>query len=385
MPADIKPVADKMTIEVEPFDPDKMGVGQRRSTATGKRKRVDLDNLDLFETGFQKSGGRKVASTKKRASALNALDNEELFEAQFEEDGRLLTSEIAELERFTIKPSIQAAQPARVRKAALPFIPESAITASRTYYTEGTFRPISRRSIGMSARTISLSTIFLAGREMSADSDVYQAWESKTYPAFKNSSVEWWQDEKAGSGKDKSFRSFRHAEEDRLSYDPNTVSALATSDRRIKATPGSRIKDDIGVISDSEDGLQQATPASLVNVVSDEELPDLPPFESAAKERRKHERKLLDARSDTEEDELLPSLPQLAKQLSSPEPKRATSHSISHQSPAAKQSSLCGSDKKTKTLQMSSVVIEIDDDDDDDGKKNDGAVAMNGSTIGAVR
>jgi len=49
VPDDIKPAPRKEVIQIEPFDAEKLTVGSKRKSATGKRKRDEEDNLDLFD------------------------------------------------------------------------------------------------------------------------------------------------------------------------------------------------------------------------------------------------------------------------------------------------------------------------------------------------
>ena len=368
VPADIKPVADKRTIEVEPFAPEMMGLGHRRTSGTGKRKRGEADDLDLFESGFQTAGGRQPKASKQKAvpyrSAFKSEEDEveEIFKLSPEDNGRLSKEETFELDRFSRKPSIQAAQPARTRTASLAtnFVSTSIISSSST--NNGVLRTGSRRSIGSSSRIFSLLSIFRAGQEMSADSKIYKAWENITYPAFKNSSVEWWPDEKAGSGRDRSFRSFRLAEEDRQSYDPG----IKMSSR---ITACSRIKDTIGVMSDAEDSSSEAGRPLDAASMSDEELPELPTLKSAVRKKRRTPPRLPEAESEAEEDGPLPSLPRLLEAApSSPKerPVFSSSRSASRQFQPAQPSLSENSSCKISSVRKEPIVIEIEDDHDDE-------------------
>jgi hypothetical protein len=269
VPADIRPIPDKKVIEVEPFDPEKMGVGHRRST---KRKREEEDNLDLFESGFQKANGKKVgaaATKKKSAVKASAEDIEMAIELKLEDDGKLNATEQKEMAKASRKPSIQAAQPKRTRKAALPSSPRSYTTSSRTTKLN---QPSDTRLIAHSAHTSKILSILQAGREMSADSKVYQRWESGTYPAFQNSNVLWWPDGNAGKGRDRNFRPLQTEEENRNAYNPHRPSEASKQSTSI-------IADDIGVISDDIDEtaalpeVREDTPSEAA--MSEDELPEI--------------------------------------------------------------------------------------------------------------
>lgn len=195
IPDDIRPVADKKELTIEPFDPEHMGLG-RKSVATGRRKKNEKDNLDLFETGFQKASGLKLDKKPIKAEAGHKKEVPSFSEpvVVLEGDGTLSEWEQALLDRnYSVSPSVSNARSSTLRSHSLPRTVPSVI-------------PSSKRMLGTSARTAALFRAMQAGQQLCADSETNKAWEIETYSAFKSSNVRWWPEERVGTGRDKSFR-----------------------------------------------------------------------------------------------------------------------------------------------------------------------------------
>lgn len=193
MPADIRPAADKKELVIEPFDPEHMGLSGK-PVATGRRKRNENDNLDLFETGFQKANGAKIDSKPLKSAAKRKKEILTEPVAPFEGEGLLNEREKQEIhKRLSVRPSTANASPLTLRSQPLPRKVPSPILASK-------------RMLGTSARTASLFRAMQAGQELCADSDKNKAWEIQTYSSFKSSNVRWWPENRVGTGRDRSFR-----------------------------------------------------------------------------------------------------------------------------------------------------------------------------------
>lgn len=193
IPSDIRPVADKKELVIEPFDPEHMGLG-RKPVATGRRKRDEDDDIELFQTGFQKANGGKVDSKTPKIPAKRKKTVLSEPEAVIDESPLLSEAERQGVTRrlnalpITIQPSSST-----LRAQTLPRKVPSVI-------------PASKRMLGTSARTASLFKALQAGQELSADSDKNKAWEIETYSAFKSSNVQWWPEDRVGTGRDRPFR-----------------------------------------------------------------------------------------------------------------------------------------------------------------------------------
>jgi hypothetical protein len=199
VPADIRPVADKKELVIEPFDPEHMGLG-RKAIATGKRKRNEEDKLDLFESGFQKANGRKILTKAKPAVPIRESSEDDIGEpvARVSEDGKLSSSELSYIQaRLSAKPQLFNAKTAVINGHPLP------------RKVPATIMP-TRKMFGTSARTAMLLNAMRMGQELSANSDKNKAWEIGTYSAFKSSNVHWWSEESVGTGRDRSFRPLSH-------------------------------------------------------------------------------------------------------------------------------------------------------------------------------
>lgn len=284
VPADIKPIVEKKIIEIEPFDPDKMGIGQRRTSSTGKRKRDEKDNLDLFESGFQKASGRKSPPRKSRASKAAAIKEEEFEEAQVVGDGKLTDEEKVEMKRYTIKPSVQAAQPALTRKTPLPS--RLPIKAKHQYSTLAGPKPMTysvSKEPYMAAgptRTETIAKILRAGHVMSTPGK-YKTWEEETYQRFNISKVEFWPDEKAQTGRDTRFRSFAPPVENRESRNLSSSGAAGSTTKVGHKSPSRETtgSDDEAAKSDlSNDDEDDYVRSAFLDheLWSDDDLPELP-------------------------------------------------------------------------------------------------------------
>lgn len=193
VPADIRPAADKKELVIEPFDPEHMGLS-RKPVATGRRKRIEDDNLDLFETGFQKANGAKIDSKPLKSAAKLKKEIPKEPVAPMEGDGLLNEREMQQIhKRLSVRPSTANASPLALRSQPLPRKVPSPMLASK-------------RLLGTSARTASLFRAMQAGQELCADSDKNKAWEIQTYSSFKSSNVRWWPENRVGTGRDRSFR-----------------------------------------------------------------------------------------------------------------------------------------------------------------------------------
>lgn len=265
LPVDVRPRPDKRELVIPPFDPDKLLVGHRL-TGTGKRKRDEGDNIDVFETGFQKANGKKVGekktgaagakrslSTTAKSKAKLADPDSDFEEAFFSDDGLLTSTQMGELLKKPIRPSVQAAQPSTSRLASFPSDFPSQGLGRRPSAAPTT----AKRFIGNSTRTAALAKTFKQAHDFSRDESTYEAWKNQTYPAFNSSLVEWWPDDKAGKGKAKNFHSpMRLPPDDRTGSSASGSSKLASShSARAASKPGSKgsIRDDIGVISDEDE------------------------------------------------------------------------------------------------------------------------------------
>ena len=242
VPEDIRPVPVKEVIDIEKFDPEKMGVGhKKKSIKSTKRKREDDDDkLDRFATGFQLASGRKVGSI-----------DADVIETSSAAGAKLNGQEEATMRKYSMKPSIQSAQPAIQRNQTLPFKrPVSFETA----------KPAHLRFQSTSTRASALFRVLEAGQTLTSDSDVYQAWEEGVYPYFKNRLVDWWPEANAGNGSDGSFRLARMVPEDRTATQPSC-----------------NVRDDIGLLSDEEDDDKPSfgLSATLLDEVDEDELPDI--------------------------------------------------------------------------------------------------------------
>lgn len=245
IPSDIRPVADKKELVIEPFDPEHMGLG-RKSVATGRRKRDEADNIDIFEAGFQKASGGKIDSkaVKVQVKAKRDVSSEPV--AILEEPGFLTA---AERENTNMKGSallsIEGTLPTRLRQHPLPRkVPPVA--------------PVSKRMMGTSARSALLYDALRAGQELCADSDKHKAWEIQTYSIFRCSNVVWWREAKVGSGRDKSYRQLGPATQ------TLEQPSISVPDSRAPVSSG---KAPVGSVAMSD---------SQYDDDSDDDLPDLP-------------------------------------------------------------------------------------------------------------
>lgn len=219
-----------------------MGLG-RKAVATGRRKRDEADNIDIFAAGFQKASGAKIESnpTKVRSTAMKAVPSEP--EAVLEESGFLTAKERENVKMHgSALLSISNALPSQMCQHSLPRKVPPVI-------------PVSKRMMGTSARSALLYDALRAGQELCADSDRNKAWEIQTYSVFKSSNVVWWPEAKVGSGKDKSFRLLG-------STNRSPVHATSLADLR---TP----------LSDGETNVASGKMRTPKQDESDDELPDL--------------------------------------------------------------------------------------------------------------
>lgn len=317
-------------VEVEPFDPEKMGVGHRR-VIRRKRDEEESDNLDLFESGFQKANGKKIAASRSKSKSRKPVSSgssepPESSDVEIlpDDDGRLTAAEKAEVSRKAVVPSVQAAQRARVRPSALP----TGISSLQNHSASATrgfasipFRSASSnfKSIGISHRTASLASVFQRGREMSADSTIYKAWEDATYPAFKNSNVVWWPEDRQGKGRDATFSPLRLVEEDRSgSKNKSGRAALAKASNDaidIDEDDDSAIEDILPSLPRPDDARLLKGKRSKADRVDDsddgsdddEELPDLPSRStgaaSGAGKARKRRANIVESESDDNQEE----------------------------------------------------------------------------------
>lgn len=171
-----------------------MGLG-RKQVATGRRKRDEEDNIDLFQTGFQKASGAKLDAKTVKTTSKRKKESLTEAEAMPEESAFLTEEEQRSVSKrpTTVTPSIANTHASLIRAHNLPRkVPPNT--------------QASKRMLGTSARSASLYSALRAGQELSADSDKNKAWEIETYSAFKSSNVRWWPETRVGTGKDRTFQ-----------------------------------------------------------------------------------------------------------------------------------------------------------------------------------
>ena len=268
VPADIKPVADKVQLEIEPFDPEKMGIGAKRA-ASSKRKREETDNLDLFTAGFQKASQLKKVNGAAGSKQVKANRNlpDELLEFPLGDLGSAYATSAEKdvLARVKQQPSVQAAQPARARNVAFPRpLSKTASGLSDNMQQKRSFSSSTRREV--------VTNILKQGAEHAANAKLFEKWENKLRSDLRWEDVHKWKYTDAGSdyaglGKDKSFRSssFRIPEEDRQSP--------LSSFRPASASNANSNIEGADLLFSDED--LPANAGNSLDDASDEELPDL--------------------------------------------------------------------------------------------------------------
>ena len=274
VPADIRPVPNKVELVIEPFDPEQMGIGSKRAASKAKRKREETDNLDLFTAGFQKASGLKkvnAADASKRLQKKTDLPDEvEQFPVGDLGSPGATAREKEELLNLKEQPTVQAAQPARARNVSFP----RPLSKSASSLDNGQ----QRRSYSSSTRREAITKILKQGAEHVSNAKLFEKWENKLRSDLRWEDVNKWKytdasasasaEEFAGRGKDNSFlsSSFRLQEEDRQSPLSSFAAVASTS-----ATAKSTIKGADLLFSDED---MQGNPGEAVDD-SDEELPDL--------------------------------------------------------------------------------------------------------------
>lgn len=273
IPADIKPVSHKMELEIEAFDPEKMGIGNRRAASNAKRKREETDSLDLFAAGFQKAsdGLKKPVKASKAQKEADLPEEVEEFPLGRLGTSSLTAAEADEVARRKEQPSLQAAQSARTRTAAFP----RPLPKANLFSDPATQRRTFRTS---SYRREAVTNILEQGARHAADAGAFEKWESKLRSDLRWEFVNQWKysdagEEHAGRGKDKSFlgSNFRIPEEDRQS----SLSAFRNRDAAAAPPAAKKIKGADLLFSDDDDNLPELPGGPVNKDDSDEELPDL--------------------------------------------------------------------------------------------------------------
>lgn len=197
IPNDIRPLPDKRALEIETFDPEKMGIDSQRPASKAKRKAKVKNDEDgsLSEPETKKTAVRKKKPKVVQSDPLDAEDEPDVIEEEARNLGPpgATKDEKTYLRRFTKIPDIlRANSRARLAHTLTKSVQNADVMQSRQVHT--------------TARVGRLMEIFANGRRLSADPQRYKQWQSDTYPHFRNSNVEWWSDSKVGTGRDRSFR-----------------------------------------------------------------------------------------------------------------------------------------------------------------------------------